>query len=138
MPLTLDQRRDRLRNRLGELEAWRQRARAPIAGWSCDDAAIALGAAWPSVDGVRRFAVAAEAPADWPLEETRLWLDLGGESLVTLRFAGGESESFGLDPYHTNSRCLAARSARSGERGAGAVRPAGAGAGAGEGRVRLG
>ena len=101
MPLTLDQRRDRLRNRLGELEAWRQRARAPIAGWSCDDAAIALGAAWPSVDGVRRFAVAAEAPADWPLEETRLCLDLGGESLVTLRFAGGESESFGLDPYHT-------------------------------------
>jgi alpha-mannosidase len=99
MPLTPDQRRDRLRLRVGELEAWRVRARAPISGWTCDGAGLAVGAPWSSVDGMRRFAASAEAPADWPLEETRLALDLGGESLVTLTYADGQ-ERFGLDPYH--------------------------------------
>ena len=139
MPLTLDQRRDRLRNRLGELEAWRLRARSPVAGWSCDGAAIALGAPWPTVDGVRRFAARAEAPADWPLAETRLCLDLGGESLVTLRFADGAQRELRARPLpHRVSAARPRVLARSRERGAGAVRPAGAGAGAGEGRVRLG
>jgi alpha-mannosidase len=100
MPATLDQRRDRLRLRLGELEAWRLRARAPVAGWSCDGEPIAVGAPWPRLDGMRRFAASAAAPADWPLAETRLRLDAGGESLATLRYADGRSESFGLDPYH--------------------------------------
>ena len=98
MPLTLDQRRERLRQRLGELEAWRVRARAPIDGWTCDGAAIAVGAPWPRAEGVRRFAARAEAPGDWPLAETRLRLDVGGESLVTLLYDGGGRESFGLDP----------------------------------------
>jgi alpha-mannosidase len=99
MPLTLDQRRERLRQRAAELESWRVRARAPIDGWTCDGQSLALGAAWPEVDGLRRFAARAAAPADWPLEETRLALDLGGESLVTLTYAEGR-ERFGLDPYH--------------------------------------
>ena len=100
MPLTLDQRRDRLRQRLAELEAWRVRARASIGGWSCDGLPIALGAAWPSREGARRFTAHATAPADWPLEDIRLRLDLGGESLVTLAYDGKRRESFGLDPYH--------------------------------------
>ncbi len=100
MALSLDQRRERLRQRLSELEAWRVRARAPIGGWSCDGAPIAVGAPWPSPEGVRRFAARAEAPATWPLDETRLALDLGGESFVTLVFADGARESFGVDPNH--------------------------------------
>src|SRR5436190_542601 len=100
MPLTLDQRRERLRQRLGELEAWRLRARAPVAGWTCDGTAIAPGAPWPSLEGVRRFAAHVVAPSDWPTERTRLRLDVGGESLVTLAYDDGRRESFGLDPYH--------------------------------------
>ena len=100
MPLTFDQRRERLRVRVAELESWRLRARAPVTGWTCDGAEIAVGAGWPAVEGMRRFAAQATAPADWPLEQTRLRLDLGGESLVTLTYAGGARESFGLDPYH--------------------------------------
>jgi alpha-mannosidase len=99
MPLTLDQRRERLRQRVAELDSWRLRARAPVSGWTCDGAPIAIGAPWPGLEGVRRFAAHAEAPRDWPLEETRFALDLGGESLVTLIYADGR-ESFGLDPYH--------------------------------------
>ena len=89
MALTLDQRRERLRQRAAELEPWRVRARAAIDGWTCDGAPLAVGAPWPAIDGLRRFAASAQAPADWPLEETRLALELGGESLVTLSYADG-------------------------------------------------
>ncbi len=99
MPLTLEQRRHRLRSRIEELEVWRLRARVSIDGWTCDGAPITLGAPWPTRDGVRHFAARASAPADWPLAEIRLRLDLGGESLVTLDCEAGE-ETFGLDPYH--------------------------------------
>ena len=100
MPLTPDQRRHRLTTRLAELEPWRIRARAAVTDWTCDGAPIGVGAPWPAVEGERRFAAYARLPQDWPLEETRLRLDLGGESLVTLTFEGGAKESFGLDPYH--------------------------------------
>src|ERR1700733_14060789 len=100
MPLTLDQRRDRLRLRIAELESWRIRARAAVAGWTCDGAPIERGAPWPEREGVRRFAARAAAAAAWPLEETRLRLDLGGESLVTLRYDEARQESFGFDPQH--------------------------------------
>ena len=100
MPLSPDQRRERLRVRVAELESWRIRASAPVNGWTCDGADIAVGAAWPTAEGERRFAARAEVPESWPLEATRLRLGLGGESLVTLVFEGGGTESFGLDPYH--------------------------------------
>ncbi len=100
MPLTSDQRRERLRQRLVELEAWRLRARSPIGGWTCDGAPIEVGSGWSNVEGVKRFAARGEIPADWPLAETRLRLDVGGESLATLTYADGSKESFGLDPYH--------------------------------------
>ncbi len=107
MPLTLDQRRERLRQRIVELEAWRIRARAQVGGWTCDGAPVEVGAAWPDREGVRRFSAQAEAPEAWPVEETRLRLDLGGESLVTLRYEGASPESFGLDPYHDEFPLLA-------------------------------
>jgi len=97
--LTLEQRRGRLRQRIGELDPWRLRARVAIPGWTCDGAPHALGAGWPSREGMRRFAAQAQAPAEWPLEATRLRLDLGGESLVKLSYPDSE-ESFGVDPYH--------------------------------------
>ena len=39
-------------------------------------------------------------PDDWPLEEARLDLDLGGEGLLRIAYAGGGTEAFGLDPNH--------------------------------------
>jgi len=100
MGLSLAERLTRLRVRADELESWRVVAASSVEGWSCDGAPIVLGANWPRVEGVRPFAAAAEVPADWPLDEARLLLDLGGESLVTLVYDDGARESFGLDPNH--------------------------------------
>ncbi len=58
-----------------------------------------VGAPWPSREGVHRFAATVAGPEHWPLAETRLLLDLGGEAIVTLG-QGGDSVSFGNDPYH--------------------------------------
>ena len=46
------------------------------------------------------LAATAEVPEHWPVDETRLTLDLGGESLVTLSYPNRDSVSFGVDPYH--------------------------------------
>jgi alpha-mannosidase len=102
MALTSAQRLDRLKVRLEELAYWRSRESVPVTGWMLDGAPIAVGNAWPDRKGVHRFAAEAEVPAHWPLDETRLALDLGGESLVTLREAGGDGGpvSSGVDPYH--------------------------------------
>ncbi|MDK4739997.1 glycoside hydrolase family 38 C-terminal domain-containing protein [Rhizobium sp. CNPSo 3464] len=100
MQLTIAQRLDRLKVRTAELSHWRERAVLPIHHWTFEGEDIAIGQAWPHRKGVVHFASQANVPADWPLEETRLQLDLGGESLITLAYQGGGSESFGLDPYH--------------------------------------
>ena len=100
MILDLTQRIQRLRVRNGELQSWRIVARSSISGWTFEDSPIEVGAPWPTAEGVVRFAASAEVAEDWPIEETRLSIDLGGESLVTLSYASGETESFGLDPYH--------------------------------------
>ena len=89
MPLKTDQRIERLQTRLRETAFWRARETREIGDWRCDGEPIALGAPWPSSDGVLRFAAEASVPDDWPLEETRLSLDLGGESLLTLEYEGG-------------------------------------------------
>ena len=44
--------------------------------------------------------VEAEAPTNWPLEDIRLSLDLGGESLVDITYPDGSRDLFGLDPNH--------------------------------------
>ncbi|MBI4920964.1 MAG: alpha-mannosidase [Devosia nanyangense] len=100
MALNIQQRLDRLKVRLEELTYWCARETIAVTGWSIDGAPIAVGGAWPSRDGVHRFAATAEVPERWPLEETRLVLDLGGESLVTLSYPNRDAVSFGIDPYH--------------------------------------
>ena len=47
-----------------------------------------------------QFAAQREVPAHWPLAETRLQLDLGGEGLVSVDYPDGTTVRFGNDPYH--------------------------------------
>ena len=100
MALTNAQRLDRLRVRLDELVWWREREAVPVEGWTCNGVPIAIGDPWPTREGATQFAAAAAAPVHWQLGETRLVLDLGGESLVSLSYPSGETVRFGLDPYH--------------------------------------
>lgn len=100
MPLTIAQRLDSLKVRIAELAHWRDRYSSPIDGWTFEGEPIAHHQDWPHREGVVRFAASAEAPANWPLEDIRLQLDLGGESLITLSYPDAENETFGLDPYH--------------------------------------
>ncbi len=100
MGLTLGQRLERVKVRLDELRYWRERESQPIDGWLLNGATFAVGAPWPSRDGVQKFEARVAGPAHWPLAETRLLLDLGGEALVTFDYESGESVSFGNDPYH--------------------------------------
>jgi alpha-mannosidase len=100
MPLTLSQRLERLRVRLSELPFWLTRASVDLDAWTVDGAPLELGAPWPTLEGVRTFEHPVVAvPDPWPLDETRLELDLGGESLLVLEYEDG-AESFGVDPYH--------------------------------------
>jgi alpha-mannosidase len=99
--LSFTQQLARGRRRLGEIVAWRVRATVPVGGWTFDGAAIEVGQAWPDRGGVRRLAAARfEVPADWPLTETRLALDAGGESLLTLGYDDHRLQ-LGLDVNHT-------------------------------------
>jgi alpha-mannosidase len=100
MSLTIEQRRDRLVRRTDELRYWRERVVRPVTGWTLDGKPIAVGERWPERHGTHRFAARAEVPADWPLAEVRLSVNLGGESLLSLTDDGGDVVRFGLDPYH--------------------------------------
>ena len=101
MPLTSEQRIQRVQKRLAELELWTVRRAMPLAAWTFNGEPIAPGAPWPTRDGVVVFRhPEISVPRSWPLEETRLELDLGGEGLVRLNYAGGATEGFGLDPNH--------------------------------------
>jgi alpha-mannosidase len=101
MALTHAQRVTRLERRVEELALWTARRSIPLDRWSFNDTPISLGEAWPTRQGVATFAHGeVSVPADWPLDEVRLDLDLGGEGLVRLSYASGASEAFGLDPNH--------------------------------------
>jgi alpha-mannosidase len=101
MTLTRTQRADRLEKRLEELELWTARRSLALGDWTFNGDALAPGAPWPTHDGVATFHHSqVDVPADWPLEETRLDLDTGGEGLVRLAYADGSEEGFGLDPNH--------------------------------------
>ena len=96
----LDQQLQWLRARVRELELWADRAVLDLTDWRFEGRPIALGASWPHRDGVLRFEhPAVRVPEDWPLEEVRLKLSPGGESLLRIDY-GGETESFGVDPNH--------------------------------------
>jgi alpha-mannosidase len=99
--LTLAQRRDWLGVRIDELRGWLHRAWVDLEDWSFDGAPLALGSAWPERSGLRRLThPRVAAPQEWPAHERRLLLELGGEGLVRLRYAGGAEEAFGLDSEH--------------------------------------
>jgi alpha-mannosidase len=100
MALAIHQRLDRLKVRTEELKYWRAREGVTVNGWCLDGKPIEVGGAWTCREGVHKFAASAEVPAHWPLEETRLVLDLGGESLATLSYPDGDAISFGIDPHH--------------------------------------
>lgn len=101
MTLTVEQRIARLQKRLTELELWIVRSSFPLDGWTFNGGPLAVGSSWPTRDGVVTFShPEMEVPAGWPLDECRLDLDLGGEGLVRVAYADGESEGFGLDPNH--------------------------------------
>ncbi len=99
--LSHPQRVSRARRRLAEIAVWRVAETKVIGGWTFDGAPIALGAAWPDIRGVHTFAGGPfEAPADWPLAETRLALDVGGESLLHIHYEGAPTLTLGLDVNH--------------------------------------
>jgi alpha-mannosidase len=99
--LTLGQRLRRLDVRLSELGLWRIRTHVPLSDWRFDGAPIAVGDPWPELDGVHVFKhTETEVPSDWPVEGTFVELDLGGESLLLLRYADGSVERFGHDVNH--------------------------------------
>jgi alpha-mannosidase len=110
--LSLEQRVRRARRRLGEIAVWRVRETLAIGGWTFDGKAIAAGDPWPAERGVHAFASGRfEAPAAWPLEQSRLSLDVGGESLITIDYEGVRALTLGLDLNH-NELPLDARSGR--------------------------
>ena len=93
--LTVAQRLDWLEVRLAELRPWLDREWRELDAWTFDGAPLALGAPWPDRDGVHRL--------EHPVVEAagaRLRLDLGGEALVTLAYADGETVRLGSDPEH--------------------------------------
>jgi alpha-mannosidase len=100
MPLTAEQRLERLRTRTGELTHWRVREAIDIERWFFEGEPISLGDPWPRRKDVVRLKAEVEVPAHWPLSESRLTLNVGGESLLTLAYENGEAVRFGLDPYH--------------------------------------
>lgn len=100
MALSLKQRIDRVDERLGELVWWREREVFPIGDWTLDGAPVAVGDRWPSREGVHKFTTLVAGPQHWPLQDTRLQLDLGGEGLVQLVYGSGETIGFGSDPNH--------------------------------------
>lgn len=102
MSLTLRQRLDRIDVRIEELECWLERETVDIDGWRFEGEAIEVGGFWPRKEGVVKMAARATVPDHWPLEDTRLKLDVGGESLIALLPAGGGGalDRFGVDPFH--------------------------------------
>ncbi|HXQ10993.1 MAG TPA: hypothetical protein VN805_08350, partial [Caulobacteraceae bacterium] len=110
--LSLEQRVRRARRRLGEIAVWRVREAVAIGGWTFDGNAIAAGDRWPAERGVHVFEGGPlEAPTAWPLEHTRLSLDVGGESLMTIAYDGAPALMLGLDLNH-NEFPLDARAGR--------------------------
>jgi alpha-mannosidase len=101
MTLTIEQRLHRLEVRLGELGHWRVRQQLPLGDWRFDGKPLALGEQWPDRDGLHVLThPATEVPPAWPLEETFLELDAGGESLLLVSAEDGSHERFGVDVNH--------------------------------------
>jgi alpha-mannosidase len=95
------QRLELLWTLLEELEIWIDRGEVLLEEWRFDGEPWALGAEWPQPHGLRVLESQAEVPAEWPLEETRLELDIRGEAVLSLDYpAAAETRRFGLDGHH--------------------------------------
>ena len=82
MALTNEQRIHRLQKRLAELDLWTGGSQCRL-GRGPSTAAACPGAPWPNARGHRPVPpIGITVPDDWPLAETRLELDLGGEGLA--------------------------------------------------------
>ncbi len=99
MTLTIAQRLERIRVRTEELWYWRERGTAAITGWTFNGAPIAPGDFWPSGEDVVAFAAHADLPPHWPLADSRLYLDPGGEGLASIDY-GDRIVRFGNDSFH--------------------------------------
>jgi alpha-mannosidase len=105
MSLTIDQRRKRVRIRIDELRFWIDSATLDLNEWRFEGQPLKLGEGWPR----REELVTLEhpqvrVPDEWSIDAARLDLDVGGEGLVRLLYAGGEVEPLGLDAYHKRFR----------------------------------
>jgi alpha-mannosidase len=102
---TVPQRAQHVLRWLSELECWRWRATLPLREWRVaagdgEGRPIAVGDPWPTRQGVLRFEHGpVRVPEDWPLADTRLLLDVGGEARVLLDH-GDRVQTCGSDPYH--------------------------------------
>ena len=101
MLLIIEQRIQHLEARLKELALWRVREHAELTRWSFDGSPLPQGASWPTLEGVHTLSHPfCRVPDQWPLEEVRLDLALGGEGLLRIRYEDGRDERCGLDPFH--------------------------------------
>lgn len=100
MTLTYAQRLERLEVRNAEFQFWRARKTVVVNGWHFNGTAIAVGDAWPHKTPPVQFTADVSVPEGWPLADTYLYLNLGGESLLTITAQDGSAKSYGLDPYH--------------------------------------
>ena len=71
-----------------------------INGWQANGADLDVGSEWPDRTATHFESSKVAIPADWPLRDTFLELDLGGESLITLEYSNQEREVFGHDRHH--------------------------------------
>jgi len=104
---TLDQRVDHVHRWLSELECWRYQEILPLDEWhfSAPEAGVGpcilhRGEFWPSRKGVTEWIYGDTAiPESWPLNGTRLVLDLGGEARIFMDYGTG-TRSCASNPYH--------------------------------------
>lgn len=104
---TIAQRAEHVKRWITELECWTFQAKLPLRSWTVSapgagvaEAPIAVGEKWPGRDGVLEFRYGeVEIPQDWPLERTRLVLDMGGESRIFIDY-GDRVRTCGGNPYH--------------------------------------
>ncbi|BCH56861.1 alpha-mannosidase [Agrobacterium vitis] len=100
MSLTYTQRLERIEVRNAEFQFWRARKTVAVEGWRFNDQPIAVGEAWPRKTPPIGFTADVTVPEGWPLADTYLYLNLGGESLLSITAQDGSLKRYGLDPYH--------------------------------------
>jgi alpha-mannosidase len=104
---TVAQRAAHVQRWISELDCWAYRAVLPLAAWRVSSGSgngkttpIAVGDRWPTRDGVVSFEHGAvRVPDEWPLEDTRLCLDMGGESRVFVDY-GDRVRTCGANEHH--------------------------------------